>query len=268
MSSFDPDMSSRIVAGLTAAGVTVWTDTQVSHVDTHADGRVRAVTTTDGRTVSADLVVIGVGVRPVSQLGAEAGAAIGASGGYLPDARGHLGDGIWAAGDCCETRHRITDTPAYLPLGTHANKQGRVVGENLSGGDARFGGVLGTAITRFVAAGQHIEIARTGLSTAEAARAGLRVTGLTTESHTASSYMPEATPIATKILAEPDSKRLVGVQIVGGPNAGKRIDTAAAALWGRMTVNDLAGMDLAYAPPFATAWEAVQIAARRLADQL
>ncbi len=80
--------------------------------------------------------------------------------------------------------------------------------------------------------------------------------------------MPDATPIATKILAEQGSRRMLGMQIVGGRGAGKRIDTAAAALWGAMTVDDLAGMDLAYAPPFATVWEAVQLAARRLADRL
>lgn len=152
-----------------------------------------------------------------------------------------------------------------MPLGTHANKQGRVVGDNIAGGDTRFGGVLGTAITRFAAGTRQIEIARTGLSTAEAAAAGLTVSSLVTEGSTASGYMPEASPIAIKVLAEQGSRRLLGVQIVGGQGAAKRIDTAAAALWGGMTVDDLAGMDLAYAPPFATVWEAVQLAARRLA---
>nr|WP_226955739.1 hypothetical protein [Rhodococcus opacus] len=80
--------------------------------------------------------------------------------------------------------------------------------------------------------------------------------------------MPERSPIATKIIADRRSRRLLGVQIVGGQNSAKRIDTAAAALWGQMTVDDLAAMDLSYAPPFATVWEAVQLAARRLADVL
>ena len=122
--------------------------------------------------------------------------------------------------------------------------------------------------TRISAGARQIEIARTGLSTAEAAAAGLTVSSLVTEGRTASGYMPEASPIATKVLAEQGSRRLLGVQIVGGQGAAKRIDTAAAALWGGMTVDDLAGMDLAYAPPFATVWEAVQLAARRLADRL
>lgn len=89
---------------------------------------------------------------------------------------------------------------------------------------------------------------------------------LVTEGRTASGYLPEAAPIATEVIADTDTRRLLGVQIVGGRGAGKRIDTAAAARWGGLSVDDLAGMDLAYAPPFATVWEAVQLAARRLAD--
>ena len=163
---------------------------------------------------------------------------------------------------------RITGGYAFVPLGTHANEQGRVVGDNLAGGNSRFGGVLGTAITRFAAGAQYVEIARTGLSTDEAAAAGLAVGSLVTEGSTVAAYMPEAAPIATKIVAEHGTRRLLGVQIVGGRGSAKRIDTAAAALWGGMTVDDLAGMDLAYAPPFATVWEALQLAARRLADRL
>jgi NADPH-dependent 2,4-dienoyl-CoA reductase/sulfur reductase-like enzyme len=267
MSSLDQDMSLRISAAMKKAGIEVVTGTEVASLARAATGAVAGVVTADGRTCPADVVVLGVGVRPATELGAQAGLALGRSGGYLPDPRGRVGDGVWAAGDCCEAIHRITGEYVFFPLGTHANKQGRVVGENIADGDARFGGVLGTAITRFVAGSRHVEIARTGLSTSEAAGAGLAVSSLVTEGRTASEYMPDAAPIATKILAERGTRRLLGMQIVGGPGAGKRIDTAAA-LWGAMTVDDLAGMDLAYAPPFATVWEAVQLAARRLADRL
>jgi NADPH-dependent 2,4-dienoyl-CoA reductase/sulfur reductase-like enzyme len=268
MSGLDPDMSGRIGTGLAAAGVEVLTGTPVAALATSPDGDIQAVITSSGRALPADLVVLGMGARPASSLGAEAGLPVGPSGGYRPDPTGQVGDGIWAAGDCCEAIHRVTGTYTFVPLGTHANKQGRVVGENISGGQARFGGILGTAITRFTAGGQHIEIARTGLSTAEATDAGLSATGLVTEGRTAAGYMPEAAPIATKVLAEPGTRRLLGLQIVGGQGAGKRIDTAAAALWGNLTVDELAGMDLAYAPPFGTVWEAVQLAARRLADRM
>src|SRR5487761_296569 len=269
MSSLDPDMSSRISGVLKESGIDVLTSTQVASVGTTDDGgQVSEIVTSDGRTCPADVVVLGVGIQPASELGAHAGLPVGRFGGYTPDERGQLGDGVWAVGDCCEAIHRITGRYAFVPLGTHANKQGRVVGDNLAGGNSRFGGVLGTAITRFAAGSQYAEIARTGLSTAEAVAAGLAVGSLVTEGSTIAAYMPEAEPNATEVVAEHATRRLLGVQIVGGHGAGKRIDTAAAALWGGMTVDDLAGMDLAYAPPFATVWEALQLAARRLADRL
>jgi NADPH-dependent 2,4-dienoyl-CoA reductase/sulfur reductase-like enzyme len=154
-----------------------------------------------------------------------------------------------------------------VPLGTHANKQGRVAGENLAGGSATFGGVLGTAITQFSADGAHVEVGRTGPTTEQATDAGDEIVSLVTESTTVAGYMPQAEPIAVKVLARPDA-RLVGVQIVGGRGSAKRVDTAAAALWFGARVEDVAGMDLSYAPTFSTVWDPVQIACRRLADRL
>jgi len=261
MSNLDPDMSERIETALTDAGVDIVTDDTVACLGT------RHAVTNGGRRIRADVVALGLGVRPSSELGEKAGIPVGRSGGYVPDENGRVGAGVWAAGDCCESRHRLTGDYVFTPLGTHANKQGRAVGENIMGGSAGFGTVLGTAITRFVVADQHVEIARTGLNSAEASAAGRNVASLVTEGRTASGYMPEAAPMATKIIADSDSRQLLGVQIVGGQAAGKRIDTAAATLWGSLTVDDLAAMDLAYAPPFATVWEAVQLAARRLTSR-
>lgn len=267
MSNLDPDMSERITTVLTNAGVEVVTDDTVSGLETGPDGAVRQAVTSSGRRIRADVVALGLGVRPGSELGEKAGIPIGRSGGYVPDENGRVGAGLWAAGDCCESRHRITGDYVFTPLGTHANKQGRAVGDNITGGNAGFGTVLGTAITRFVVGEQHVEIARTGLNSAEASAAGRNVASLVTEGRTASGYMPEAARMATKIIADRDTRQLLGVQIVGGQAAGKRIDTAAATLWGALTVDDLAAMDLAYAPPFATVWEAVQLAARRLTSR-
>lgn len=290
MKSLDPDMSARVVDGLRAAGVEVREGVDVAALEQAPDPagfsvgatRVSAVVTADGDTLPTDLVVVAAGVAPRTELGAAAGLPVGAAGGYLPDSNGRVAPRVWAAGDCCEYVHRMTGERVAAALGTHANKLGRLVGDDVGrfltspdpaspgrlGGSGGFGGVLGTAITRFVAGGQHLEIARTGLSTQEATAAGFDVTALVTEGTTASGYMPEATPIATKVLADRSSRRLLGVQIVGGVAAGKRIDAAAAALWGSMSIDDLAGMDLAYAPPFATVWDALQIAARRLAERL
>ncbi|GAB2886702.1 FAD-dependent oxidoreductase [Nocardioides pacificus] len=268
MSSLDADMGERIAERLRAAGAKVVESDAVEGVHVGEDGWVREAETVDGRCFPCDLLVIAFGVAPATGFAVTAGLSVGAAGGLLPDATGAVADGVWSAGDCCEQVHRLTGERTYLPLGTHANKQGRVAGANIGGAHAEFGGVLGTAITRFVHGDEHVEISRTGLSSTEARSAGIEARSLVTDGSTTSGYMPEAASIAVKVLAEPGTRRLLGAQIVGGPGAGKRIDSVAAALWGAMSVDDLAWMDLSYAPPFATAWEIVQVAARRLAERL
>ncbi len=288
MSNLDPDQSDRVEAALRAGGVEVRGDSAVDGIERTASGRL-AVHTTHG-TVEAGHVVLAIGVEPVTEF--VDGPAKGTSGGLRPDERGALGPGLWAAGDCCEVRHRVTGQWVYLPLGTHANKLGRAVGDNLAGGSLRFEGALGTAITRYaahpgshpdpdlsvpqvaphapptVAGAAYLEISRTGLSTRHAEQAGLDVLAVTTEGTTASGYLPEAEPIAVRVLADRGTRRLLGAQITGGHGAGKRIDAFATALWAGMTVDDFAWLDLSYAPPFATAWEITQVAARRVAERL
>lgn len=268
MGGLDADLGERIRAGLVDAGVQVLEGTQVAQVERAEGGSVVAVRTDRGERLPADAVVLAIGVAPATALGRDAGLPLGEAGGYLPDPGGRLAPGVWAAGDCCELEHRMTGRRAVVSLGTHANKLGRIVGENLLGADRRFGGPLSTAITRFAAGDVHLEISRTGLSTAEAQEAGYDVASLVTEGTTISGYLPEAESMATKVLADRATRRLLGVQIVGGVGSAKRVDAAAAALWGAMTVDDLAGMDLSYAPPFATTWDALQIAARRLAERI
>ena len=178
--------------------------------------------------VPADLVLLGLGVRPNVELARAAGIDVGAAGGIVVD--DHLRTGaphVWAAGDCVESRHRVSGRPVVVALGTHANKQGRIAGINIAGGDAAFGGVLGTAITRFKA----LEIARTGLTEREAAAAGLRLrSAVTTEALNRAHYYPGAQPMQIKLVAERGTGRLLGAQIVGGEGAGKRIDVFATAL--------------------------------------
>ena len=130
--------------------------------------------------------------------------------------------------------------------------------------DASFGGVLGTAITRF----QSLEIALTGLTERQAAAAGFDAVGVTTETSSRAHYYPDAQPMKIKIVAERGSGRLLGAQIVGGAGAGKRIDVLATALWNDMSVAEVAGMDLSYAPPFSPVWDPVLLAAGKAATQI
>lgn len=269
MHVLDPDMGQRVVAALRRAGVEVREDTEVTGLD--IDGGRVCGARTDGESVAADLVVLALGLAPRTSILAGQ-VPLGEHDGLLPDARGRVDAdrGVWAAGDCCEVRHRLLDEPRFLPLGTHANKHGRALGDNLGDPSSTlsFDGALGTAITRFRGGGQYLEIAMTGLSEEVAREAGLDAVAATLEGTTASGYMPEAEPIAIRVVAERGSRRLLGVQVVGGHGAGKRVDAAAAVLWYGGTVDDLAWMDLSYAPPFATAWEVLQVAARRVAERL
>jgi NADPH-dependent 2,4-dienoyl-CoA reductase/sulfur reductase-like enzyme len=260
----DADMATDIADAMRAAGIDLRLGTAVTGF-TAVDGRVATVKTAAGAvmgSVAADIAVIGLGVRPNVELARAAGIGVGESGGIKVD--DHLrtdSPHIWAAGDCVESHHRMTGRSVVVALGTHANKQGRVVGTNIAGGNAAFGGVLGTAITRF----QDREIARTGLTEREAAAAGFDALGVTTEASSRAHYYPDAQPMKIKLVVERGTGRLLGAQIVGGASAGKRIDVLATALWNRMTVPELAEMDLSYAPPFSPVWDPVLLAAGKAA---
>jgi NADPH-dependent 2,4-dienoyl-CoA reductase/sulfur reductase-like enzyme len=262
MATLDPDMGALVADALAGVGVTVHTGERVQGFDTER-GRVRAVIT-DSRTLPADVVVLGLGVRPNAALAKEAGVTVGpTTGGIVTDQRMHTPtERIWAAGDCVESFHRISRRPVVIALGTHANKQGRVAGVNLGGGYATFPGVVGTAVSKLCG----IEIARTGLSEAEATRAGLEFESVVVESTTRAGYYPGAKSMKTKVIAEKRSGRLLGAQIVGEENAAKRIDGLAIALWNGMTVEEMTGLDLSYAPPFAPVWDPVLIAVRKAAE--
>jgi len=259
----DADMATDVAGAMRAAGIDLRLGTAVTGFAA-VSGHITAVETAAG-LVEADIVVIGLGVRPNAELARAAGIGVGEFSGikvddHLRTDRAH----IWAAGDCVESRHRMTGQSVVVALGTHANKQGRVVGTNIAGGDASFGGVLGTAITRF----QDVEIARTGLTEREAAAAGFDALGVTTEASSRAHYYPGAQPMKIKLVVERGTRRLLGAQIVGGADAGKRIDVLATALWNRMSVAEVAGMDLSYAPPFSPVLDPVLLAAGRAASMV
>ncbi|HEX5495443.1 MAG TPA: FAD-dependent oxidoreductase [Mycobacteriales bacterium] len=263
LSRVDPDMGAKVAEAMRGMGIAVHTDEPVRAIDTGPDGSVRTVVTTR-RELLADVVILGLGVRPDSDLARAAGVAVGPTGGIRTDAsmRSTSHPGVWAAGDCVETTHRVSLAPVHVPLGTHANKQGRVAGINIGGGYATFPGVVGTAVTRVC----DLEIARTGLTESEAERAGFRFVAAVVESTTRAGYYPGAAPITTKLVAEKSTGRLLGAQIVGREGAAKRIDVLAAAVWQAMTVEEITGLDLSYAPPFAPVWDPVLVAARRATD--
>ncbi len=260
MSTLDPDMGRLVHTAMEGLGITMVDDAEVTKVLTGDDGRVRAVVTDDAE-YPADVVVLGIGVRPETALARAAGLPVGDHGGLLTDlamrVRGH--EDIWAGGDCVEVLDLVSGSERHIALGTHANKHGQVIGTNVGGGYATFPGVVGTAVSKVC----DLEIARTGLREKDAHRAGLRFETVTVESTSRAGYYPGAEVMTVKMLAERRTGRLLGVQIVGREGAGKRVDVAAVALTAGMTVERMTTLDLGYAPPFSPVWDPVLVAARK-----
>nr|WTA66818.1 FAD-dependent oxidoreductase [Micromonospora sp. NBC_00855] len=264
MSTVDSDMGELVADAMRGLGITIRGSLPVTGLE-ERDGRVSAVVTAEG-PIPTDVVVMGLGVRPNTALAEAAGLPLGPTGAIRVDRRmrvpGH--PGIWAAGDCVETLHRVSGLPVHVPLGTHANKQGRVAGINIGGGYATFTGVIGTAVTKVC----DLEVGRTGLRERDATAAGFEFVSVIAESTNRAGYYPGARPMTVKLIAERPSGRLLGAQIVGWSEAAKRIDSLAVALWNGMTVDDMTQLDLGYAPPYAPVWDPVLIAARKAVDAL
>ena len=258
--ALDKDMAEHVQEGAEAERIDVRTSFPVTEIELGGDGHPRAVHA-NGEVFPADHVVLATGVRPAVDVAKQAGLQTGESGGLTVDDHqrcpGH--DGVFAAGDCVETFHRLLDRPVNVQLGTHANKQGRIAGVNATGGDAAFPGVVGTAVTRIC----NREVGRTGLTEAECAehRPDLDVVAAVAKSTTRAGYFPGTGPIWVKLVAERSTGRLLGGQLVGVEGAAKRVDVLATAIWAGMTVEELALLDLGYAPPVAPVYDPLIVAA-------
>lgn len=265
LSIIEPRLGEKVAAAMRGRGIELRTGAAVEGFELDDHGQVTGVTV-DGEVLPADLVVLGLGVTARSGLASEAGLPTGVKGGIVTDARQRVvgADRIWAAGDCVETRDRTTNLPIHLPLGTHANKQGMVVADDVAATlleephRLTFPGVVQTAITKFCA----LEISRTGLGERQAKDAGFDPVVVSIETSDRAGYMPDAGEMTVLLVADRASRRLLGVQVVGSENAGLRVDAAATALTAGMTVDDVVMLDLAYAPPFASVWSPIQVAAR------
>jgi NADPH-dependent 2,4-dienoyl-CoA reductase/sulfur reductase-like enzyme len=257
--TLDADLGEQVAEAVRSMGITVLTGAMVEQIE--GTDRVTGISI-EGGSLPADVVVLSIGSRPVVELARDAGIPLGVTGAIAVDDHQRTGiEGIWSAGDCAETQHRVTGRPVNMHLATVANRTGRVAGVNITGGDLAFPGAIGTAITRV----HDLEIATTGLRSSDAAAAGLDVVDATVSGRTIAHYMPGSEELTIRATAERGSGRLVGAQIVGGRGAGKRIDVFATAIWDGMTAGALEWVDLAYAPPFAPVWDLVAIAARKAA---
>lgn len=260
MTTLDKDMADLILEYMKEQEVKVFLEEKLVKFKKDAEGKVNAVVT-DKQTIPANIVILGVGVKPNAEPAAKAGIRTGANGAIHINKRCETSvPNIWAAGDCAESFHLLSQKQVHIALGTVASKHGLVAGINISGGNAKFPGVLGTAITKF----KEMEISRTGLSEKEAKSLGIDYRTETITSLSPAGYYPGAEKINVKLVVNKHTKQIIGGQIVGFKGAAKRIDTLVTAITAGFTAQQLLNLDLSYAPPFSNVWDPVQIAARRL----
>lgn len=258
LSTYDPDMSEIVERELHSKGVRVLTGTSVEAFEPGDDSLSVAYVRALGQRVPTEMVVLAAGVRPRSELAAEAGLELGAAGAVRVDARQVTSEpSILAAGDCSEATHVVTGKKVWIPLGTTANRQGRIAGENAVGGSVRFPGVAGTNVTKVF----DLEVAQTGLTETQASADGLSEDAVSITASSRSHAYPGGSPIRVKVVFEKRSGRLLGAQMIGEEGVSKRIDTVAAGLSAGMSVGDLASVDMGYAPPFSPVWDPVLVAA-------
>ena len=260
--AYGSEVAGRVENRLEDNGVNVHTGAEVEEFV--GAGHVESVRF-GGREIGADLVVLGVGIRPSVELAKEAGAEIGETGAIRVDRhmKTNLPD-VWAAGDCVETVNLVSGKPVWVPLGDTANQMGRVAGTNAVTGEdtLEFPGLLGTGIFKVFDLG----VGKTGLSEREAEDAGFETVSAAIETSDRASYYPGAQKVFIKLISDGSSGRLIGAESAGS-GADKLTDICATAIWGKLAYPDLVNLDLAYAPPFGPALSPVIQAATVLSGE-
>ena len=260
---FDEDFAGILRQYLEKKGVKIFTsegiqslkgrDRKVSHVQTMA------------REVEADVVLMSLGIRPQVDLAKQAGLKIGETGAiWVNEKMETSAEGVYAAGDCAETTHLITGKNIWVPLGSTANKQGRVAGVNVCGGNATFPGIMGTAVFRTF----DFNVAKTGLNMREAEKEGFHPVQAVVRGYGHAHYYPGGKESTLKVVADKETGRILGAEAMGEGPSDKFIDILAMALHGQMTCQELASADLAYAPPYSPVLSPVIVAANVLSNKL
>lgn len=245
-------------------------------VAVHLDTKVEAIGGKNGKVsgvrlansdemLSAEMVILGSGVTPNIELAEKSGLEIGQTGGIVVNERQQTSDPlVYAGGDCVEQKHLVTGGKTWVPLGPTANRHGRIAGMNISGERTTFPGVVGTAVMKVF----DLTVARSGLMESQAKNEGFNIISSTIESRERAGYYPNPGHLKIHIIAEKTSGRLLGAEICGGDTAAKRIDPFAVALHNKMRLDEIAMLDLSYAPPYSPVLDPVGIAAQVAVSKL
>ncbi len=260
MAPLDPEMAAWLHNELRDNAIDLYLDDPVAAFEEPQPGETALasiVVLKSGRRIEADVVVLGLGVRPESRLAKEAGLEIGALGGIRVNQHLQTSDPrIWAVGDAIEVRDLVTSAWSFLPLAGPANRQGRVAADNIAGRATTYEGTWGTAILRLF----RLTAGCTGANEKTLRKAGIPFQQTHIHPGSNAGYYPGAEPIAMKVLFSPGTGKLLGAQAVGRSGVDKRIDVFATALKGGLTIKDLVDHELAYAPPFGSAKDPVNMA--------
>ena len=262
LTMLDPEMAVLVEKHFESKGVKILTSTKVIGFD--GDEAVQKVLTDKGE-LPADMVIMSIGVKPNVKLAKDAGLEIGETGGIKVDERMRTSNtDIYAAGDCVESTNILTGKPAYVPLGSTANKQGRVAANNICGIDDLFPGIAGSAICKVF----DFNVARTGLGEKQAEEAGFDAVMTLAPAPDKPHFMSTMRPLFLKLIADRKTGKLLGAQAVGPGDGDKRIDIAATAISAGMTLAQVANLDLCYAPPYSPAMDNILTAANILRNKI
>jgi NADPH-dependent 2,4-dienoyl-CoA reductase/sulfur reductase-like enzyme/rhodanese-related sulfurtransferase len=259
---FDEDLASVLRQYLEKKGVRIFTSEGIKGLKGEA-GRVTHVITAS-REMEADAVLMSLGIRPQVELAKRAGLKIGETGAIWVNERMETSaEGVYAAGDCAETIHLITGKTTWIPLGSTANKQGRVVGTNVCGGHATFPGVLGTTVFKAF----DFNVAKTGLNMKEAEKEGFHPIQAIVRGHDRAHYYPGRKESTLKVIADQKTGQILGGQALGEGPSDKFMDILAMALHAKMDCEKLASVDLCYAPPYSPVLSPIIVAANVLMNK-
>ncbi|MCX5881108.1 MAG: FAD-dependent oxidoreductase [Deltaproteobacteria bacterium] len=258
----DPQLSRVVQQELESSGVALYPGVRILDIKQGEKGfNVHG----EGVDIEADMIIVAVGVKPNSGIAVEAGLETSAHGAISTDSRLRTSDPhIYAAGDCADAFHAVTGQRVWIPLALRANRAGWAVADNVSGKSVSLPGIVGTAVFRVLG----LEVARTGLTVQEAVAAGFRPVSGVIQSRSRAHAHPGASQIWVQMVADHETGRLLGVQMVGREGVAHRINAVAVALHNRMTVEDFSRTDLAYAPPFGPVWDPLLTAANQLLKKI
>jgi NADPH-dependent 2,4-dienoyl-CoA reductase/sulfur reductase-like enzyme len=256
---WEAEFGKIILEELGKHGVLFLPETRPVAVEKGKGSRLRLIT--DKGELDADLILMGVGARPNTALAESIGLPLGESGAIKVDARQRTSmEGVYAVGDCCEAFHRVSGRWVYMPLGDIANKQGRITGQNIGGYPSEFPGIVGAQCFKVF----NLEVGATGLTEEEAATCGFEPASSMIWGLPVGRPMARGEKLGVKLVADKNTGKLLGGQCIGEKGAVQRINSLSVALFAGMTLDDVSYLDLAYAPPFGGAWDAIHVAAQNL----